>query len=103
MDEIALRNTTGRGVISKNKLSVYNVEDINDLQKIKMSIIRTISKLIEKNNWSQSYTARLLEVDQPKISQIKHCRTDGFSLERLIRFLILLGFKISFKAELPEE
>jgi predicted XRE-type DNA-binding protein len=33
----------------------------------------------------------LLSVDQPKISALKRGRLAGFSLDRLVRFLMLLG------------
>jgi predicted XRE-type DNA-binding protein len=35
--------------------------------------------------------AEILEVDQPKVSALKRGRLAGFSLDRLVRFLVLLG------------
>ncbi len=33
----------------------------------------------------------MLEIDQPKVSALKRGRLTGFSLDRLVRFLVLLG------------
>ena len=40
---------------------------------------------------TQAEAAKLLNVDQPKISALKCGRLAGFSLDRLVRFLVLLG------------
>ncbi|QOD37911.1 helix-turn-helix domain-containing protein [Candidatus Wolbachia massiliensis] len=55
--------------------------------EIKKKLLTIISKVIEKNTWTQAHAAERLGVDQPKISQIKNGKTDGFSLERLLGFL----------------
>ncbi|NSM56712.1 XRE family transcriptional regulator [Wolbachia endosymbiont of Atemnus politus] len=55
--------------------------------EIKKKLLDIISKVIEKNAWTQAHAAERLGVDQPKISQIKNGKTDGFSLERLLGFL----------------
>ena len=40
---------------------------------------------------TQAAAAALLEVDQPKVSALTRGRLAGFSLDRLVRFLVLLG------------
>ncbi|NUY39440.1 XRE family transcriptional regulator [Wolbachia endosymbiont of Litomosoides brasiliensis] len=55
--------------------------------EIKKKLLGIITKVIEKNTWTQAHAAERLGVDQPKISQIKNGKTDGFSLERLLGFL----------------
>ncbi|QKX01870.1 helix-turn-helix domain-containing protein [Wolbachia endosymbiont of Cruorifilaria tuberocauda] len=55
--------------------------------EVKKKLLNIISKVIEKNAWTQAHAAEKLGVDQPKISQIKNGKTDGFSLERLLSFL----------------
>ncbi|MCV3769356.1 helix-turn-helix domain-containing protein [Wolbachia endosymbiont of Dipetalonema caudispina] len=55
--------------------------------EVKKKLLNIISKVIEKNAWTQAHAAERLGVDQPKISQIKNGKTDGFSLERLLSFL----------------
>jgi predicted XRE-type DNA-binding protein len=46
---------------------------------------------IQRRRLTQSQAAVLLGVDQPKISALKQGRLSGFSIERLMRFLLLLG------------
>ncbi len=55
--------------------------------EVKKKLLNIISKVIERNAWTQAHAAEKLGVDQPKISQIKNGKTDGFSLERLLSFL----------------
>ena len=40
---------------------------------------------------AQAVAAEILEVDQPKVSALTRGRLAGFSLDRLVRFLVLLG------------
>ncbi len=46
--------------------------------EIKKKLLSIITKVIEKNTWTQAHAAERLGVDQPKISQIKNGKTDGF-------------------------
>jgi len=46
---------------------------------------------IERRRLTQSEAAAVLGVDQPKVSALKQGKLSGFSIERLIRFLLLLG------------
>jgi len=46
---------------------------------------------IERRRLTQQQAARMLGIDQPKVSALKQGRLSGFSIERLIRFLLLLG------------
>ncbi len=45
---------------------------------------------------SQAEAAELLGVDQPKVSALKRGRISGFSLQRLVRFLINLGLDVTW-------
>ena len=57
----------------------------------KAELAQKIAATIERRHLTQTQAAKVLEVDQPKISALKRGRLSGFSLERLVRFLILLG------------
>ncbi len=46
---------------------------------------------IRRRRLTQSQAAAILGVDQPKISALKQGRLSAFSLERLMRFLLMLG------------
>ncbi|MGB6976001.1 MAG: helix-turn-helix transcriptional regulator [Gammaproteobacteria bacterium] len=50
-----------------------------------------MNKLIIKRKLKQKEAAKLLGVDQPKISALSHGRLSGFSVERFFRFLTILN------------
>jgi predicted XRE-type DNA-binding protein len=57
----------------------------------KAELARKISRQIEARGLTQEGAARLLNIDQPKVSALIRGRLAGFSLERLMRLLVLLG------------
>lgn len=57
----------------------------------KAELARKISEIVTKRHLNQAEAAKLLEVDQPKVSAVMNGRLAGFSLERLIHFLNVLG------------
>jgi predicted XRE-type DNA-binding protein len=46
---------------------------------------------IQRRRLTQAQAAAVLAIDQPKISALKQGKLAGFSIERLMRFLLLLG------------
>jgi predicted XRE-type DNA-binding protein len=50
-----------------------------------------ITLTIRARHLTQARAARLLKVDQPKISRLLRGQLSGFSTERLMHFLTLLG------------
>jgi predicted XRE-type DNA-binding protein len=57
----------------------------------KAELAHKITKIIERRRLTQADAAEILDVDQPKISALRRGRLSGFSLDRLVRFLVLLG------------
>ena len=57
----------------------------------KAELAHKITKIIERRGLTQAAAANVLEVDQPKISALARGKLSGFSLDRLVRFLVLLG------------
>jgi predicted XRE-type DNA-binding protein len=57
----------------------------------KAELANKISVLIQERKLTQAKAAKLLGIDQPKVSMLLRGRLTGFSLERLMRFLLLLG------------
>lgn len=55
------------------------------LAKVKLAY--QINGIIEKRNLNQTEAAKVLDIDQPKVSALKCGRLSGFSIERLINFL----------------
>jgi len=68
-------------------LGLPNAED----RLAKAELARKISEIIAKQRLTQMEAAELLGIDQPKISALVRGRLGGFSLERLMRFLNILG------------
>ena len=57
----------------------------------KVDLAFEISQIIEEQGLTQNQAAEIMGVDQPKVSALVRYRLDGFSLERLYRFLNALG------------
>lgn len=72
-------------------LGVANPEE--RLAKVKLAI--QINLLIKEKGVTQKDAAELLGVDQAKISALHQGKLAGFSIERLFRFLNILGQDIS--------
>jgi predicted XRE-type DNA-binding protein len=57
----------------------------------KAQLAHKISQIIQRRHLSQAEAAKILGTEQPKISAIMNGKLVGFSLERLIHFLNILG------------
>lgn len=57
----------------------------------KAQLAHKIADIIQKRHISQAEAAKILGTEQPKISAIMNGKLSGFSLERLIYFLNVLG------------
>ena len=57
----------------------------------KAELARQIGDIVARRRLTQASAARLLGVDQPKVSALLRGRLAGFSAGRLIRFLNILG------------
>ena len=60
----------------------------------KAELAHKITKIIERRRLTQAEAAELLDVDQPKVSALRRGKLSGFSLDRLVRFLVLLGHDV---------
>src|ERR1700674_1863982 len=58
-----------------------------DVLQAKADLVHQISALIEERGLTQMQAAEVLRVTQPKISALLRGRLDGFSMDRLVRFL----------------
>jgi predicted XRE-type DNA-binding protein len=66
---------------------------------VKAELAAKIIEETERRRLTQSQAAALLGIDQPKISALKQGKLAGFSIERLLRFLLLLGRDIEIKVK----
>jgi predicted XRE-type DNA-binding protein len=53
-----------------------------------------IASAIRARRLTQARAARILKIDQPKVSRLLRGRLSGFSTERLMHFLTLLGHDV---------
>lgn len=53
----------------------------------KAALVNQIASIVTHRHLTQSEAARILGTQQPKVSDLLAGRLDGFSIERLIRFL----------------
>jgi len=88
--------------IEKGSGNVY--EDLGfpdaSMELAKAELARQIVEILSERNLKQVEAAEILGIDQPKVSALVRGRLEGFSLERLFRFLNLLGcfVEIAMKA-----
>jgi predicted XRE-type DNA-binding protein len=69
-----------------NVFADLSLADADDLFA-KSGLVHRIAYIIEKRKLTQVQAAALLDIDQPKISNLLRGRLEGFSTERLFRFL----------------
>jgi predicted XRE-type DNA-binding protein len=65
-----------------------------DLCVAKAELVQCIRNLIAERRLTQAKAAKLLGLDQPKVSALVRGRVDGYSIDRLFRFLNALGQRI---------
>ena len=65
----------------------------------KAELAHKITVLIRKRRLTQAQAAKLLGVDQPKVSALIRGHLTGFSIERLMRFLLHLGQDVRITVE----
>jgi predicted XRE-type DNA-binding protein len=58
---------------------------------LRADLTRKIAEVIESRGINQVEVARILGVDQPKVSKLVRGRIAGFTSDRLFRFLTALG------------
>jgi predicted XRE-type DNA-binding protein len=57
----------------------------------KAELVQRICEIIAERKLTQIRAAAVLGIDQPKVSALMRGKLDGFSLDRLFRFLNALG------------
>ncbi len=68
-------------------LEIENPEE--ELTKAKL--VWEIEQVIKKKKLTQTVAAKIMGINQPKVSALMRRKLDGFSVERLIHFLNALG------------
>ena len=74
---------------STNVFADLGLRDAEERQT-KLRLAYAINQILEESHHTQAAAARLLNVNQPKVSALLHYKLDGFSVERLMTFLTAL-------------
>src|SRR5438876_7026485 len=63
-------------------------------EQIKTALIRQIHQTIKDRNLTQSQAGQILGIRQPHVSGLMRGKSVLFSVERLIEFLVILGYDV---------
>ena len=77
-------------VSSGNVFADLGLPNADEL-KAKVRLCVAVNRILEKRGLTQVEAARVLGVNQPKVSALKGYKLEGFSVERLMRFATALG------------
>jgi predicted XRE-type DNA-binding protein len=78
---------------SGNVFADLGFPDAEELQA-KADLVIQIIQIIEERGLKQAEAAEIMGIDQPKVSALVRGKLDGFSMERLYRFLNALGMDV---------
>lgn len=67
-------------------LGLANAEELGT--KLRLCVV--LNRILEKRKLTQAEAARMLGVNQPKVSALKGYKLEGFSVERLMHFVTAL-------------
>lgn len=67
------------------------------LAKLKLAL--QINTIIDRNGWTQKVAAEKLGTQQPEISNLKRGRLRSISYDRLMHWLVTLGYSVQIKVE----
>lgn len=70
---------------------------------LKADVVIKIGMLIESKKLSQTQAAKLTGISQPDLSRLLRGHFDGFSMDRLIQAILLLGSDVEIKLKRPAE
>jgi len=88
------RYEVGSGNVFKD-LGIPNAEE----HLIKAQLVYKIHAILKSRRLKQSQTAALLGVKQPDVSKMLRGEFRQFSVERLLRFLVVLGHDVKILIE----
>jgi predicted XRE-type DNA-binding protein len=81
---------------SDNVFADLGIADAAELDT-KVHLMVSINQAIKARQLSQAEAAKILGINQPKVSALKNGRLEGFSIERLLNFLSALGQDVEIR------
>ena len=91
--------TEGPARVERGGRNVFADLGLPDAEALfaKSQLVSRICSLIERRGLTQTEAAKLLGVGQPKVSALMRGHLDGFSSDRLFRFLNALGRDVEIR------
>ena len=90
-------STRGSGNVFAD-LKLPNAEE----RLLKAQLAVQIHRFIEQKGWTQTETAEVIGLDQPKVSNLMRGRLAGFSVDRLLNILNRLGHNVEVRISAKE-
>src|SRR5690242_15712134 len=87
------RKALGKEPSTGNVFADLGLPDASE-HLIKAGLVVRIERIIRERKLTQAATAELLGIDQPKVSAMLAGQFRGYSVERLMRFLVALGHDV---------
>ena len=99
------KNTTSNITIEESSGNVFADLGLPHPEEylVKAKLAIQINKLIKQRKLNQANAAKLLKIDQPKISALSRGRLAGFSVERLFKLLAILNQDIDIVIPHPKQ
>ena len=60
----------------------------------KARLCAALNRIVDRQGLTQGEIAAALSINQPKVSALLHYKLEGFSVERLMHFLVALGHDV---------
>jgi predicted XRE-type DNA-binding protein len=60
----------------------------------KARLCAALNRIVDRQGLTQGEIAAALSINQPKVSALLHYKLEGFSVERLMHFLLALGHDV---------
>lgn len=94
-----MERTRRRSSVEKSSGNVFSDLKLPDAAELdtKVRLGVEINRVIVARRLTQRDAARVLGINQPKVSALKHYSLDGFSVERLMNFLTALGQDVEIR------
>ena len=68
-------------------------EEASELQ-IRADLMIAIRDMIKDKGWKQAQTAKVLGINQPRVSNLENGQVGKFSTDTLFKFLFRIGYKL---------
>ncbi len=93
------KRTAKRGSVEAGTGNVFadlGLPDAEDLDT-KLRLAVELNRLLNTRRLSQVRAASMLGISQPKVSALKHYKLEGFSVERLMVLLTVMGLDVEIR------